>query len=299
MPDMTPRARKHDRPKPPLPMVLTVAEFHQQFASEEACLARLKEARWGTKLERFTCPACGHPKGWWLPKRELVECGDCHHPVSVMAGTVFHRRRTPLTKWFWAAYQLAQDKKGIAALELAKQIRVSYTTAWLMLHQLRRAMRHRNQRYVLEGLVEVDECYVGGETEGSKKTPAPRGRGAQNKTAVGVAVEMNEAGKSRRIAMDTLAKVDGHSLRKFTEKSVAQGSILRTDGWGAYKAVAKAGYQHKAIVTGSGAEAIARFPWIHTFIGNMKRMILGTHHRVSPKHLSHYLAEFGYRTNRR
>ena len=79
---------------------------------------------------------------------------------------MFHRRRSPLWKWFWAAYQLAQDKKGIAALELAKQIGVSYTTAWLMLHKLRRAMRHRNAGYVLQGLVEVDECYVGGETEG-------------------------------------------------------------------------------------------------------------------------------------
>lgn len=296
MPDTTTKPAAPDRPrKTPLPKVLTVFDFHEQFGTEAACLARLKELRWGKDLERFACPACQHTQGWWLPKRELVECCDCHHQVSVTAGTVFHRRRSPLWKWFWAAYQLAQDKKGIAALELAKQIRVSYTTAWLMLHKLRRAMRHRNEGYVLTGLVEVDECYVGGDAEGTGTT----GRGSANKTPVAVAVELNEEGKPKRVALDTLAKVDGHSLRQFTEKSVEKGATLKTDGWGAYKTVAKAGYRHKAIVTGSGPTAVKKFPWVHTFIGNVKRMILGTHHNVSPKHLSNYLAEFAYRANRR
>ena len=164
-----------------------------------------------------------------------------------------------------------------------------------MLHKLRRAMRHRNQSYRLDGLVEVDECYVGGTAEGTGTV----GRGAANKTAVGVALELDAAGKPRRVALDTLTKVDGHSLRKFAEQSIAQGSMLRTDGWGAYKPVAKAGYRHKAIVTGGGPKAVEKFPWLHTFIGNLKRMILGTYHSVSPKHLAHYLAEFAYRANRR
>ena len=63
--------------------------------------------------------------------------------------------------------------------------------------------------------------------------------------------------------------------------------------------MAKAGYEHEAIKTGSGREAVQTFPWIHTFIGNMKRMILGTHHWVSHKHVDDYLAEFTYRANRR
>ena len=41
----------------------------------------------------------------------------------------------------------------------------------------------------------------------------------------------------------------------------------------------------------SGREAVLTFPWIHTFIGNMRRMILGTHHWVSHKHVDDYLAE--------
>ena len=279
-------------PTPTRPPVMTVADFHQRFNTRLACLDHLRVLRWGEKLERFACPACGHAAGWWLPTRRLVECHDCHHQTSVTAGTVFQGLRIAPWKWLWAVYQLAQDKKGVAAMELCKQIGVCYQTAWTLLHKLRRAMHDRNQKYVLTGLVEVDEAYVGGEAEG------PRGRGAENKTPVGVALELVD-GKPRRIAMESLARVDGHSLRKFASASIEPGSTLRTDGWGAYKQVAKAGYKHKPVVTGSGKQAVAKFPWLHTFIGNAKRMLLGTYHSVAPKHLDQYLAEFAYRANRR
>jgi hypothetical protein len=221
---------------------------------------------------------------------------ECHRQTSVTAGTVFHGARVPLWKWFWAIYQLAQDKKGIAALTLAKQIGVCYGTAWLMLLKLRRAMRRRNERYVLQGLVEVDETYVGGEEPGHPGRP---GRDSQKKVPVAVALELNDEGKPNRVAMASVRRVTGHHLKRFAVKAIAKGAKLRTDGWGAYRVVAKAGYEHEPIITGSGREAVQTFPWIHTFIGNMKRMILGTHHWVSHKHVDDYLAEFTYRANRR
>jgi len=278
----------------PLPKVMTVAEFHERFGTQEACLEHLRRVRWGPGLERFVCPECGHAHGWWLGRRQLVECADCHRQTSVTAGTVFHRVRSPLWKWFWAVYQLAQDKKGIGAIELAKQVGVSYTTAWLMLHKLRAAMRSRDQRYSLQGLVEVDECYVGGQAR-----DGTTGRGAANKTPVAVAVELTPDGKPRHIALESVARVDSRSLTRFAKRRISQGAMLKTDGWGAYENVAAAGYQHHAIVTGGGAAAIEAFPWMHTFISNMKRMILGTYHHVKPKHLDRYLAEFTYRANRR
>jgi transposase-like protein len=279
--------------KTPIPAVMNVAEFMERFGGQEACVEHLRTVRWGQNLERFVCPACGYHRGWWLPRRQLVECAECHRQTSVTAGTVFHRVRSPLWKWFWAIYQLAQDKKGIAAIELAKQISVTYSTAWLMLHKLRRAMRRRDEGYVLQGLVEVDETYVGGKAEGK------RGRGADKKTVVAVALELRSDGKPGHVAMRSIARPDGHCLRRFAEHKINKGAILKTDGWGAYRLVAKAGYAHEATVTGNGKAAVQKFPWLHTFISNMKRMILGTYHSVSPKHLDSYLAEFNYRTNRR
>ena len=277
----------------PIPAVMNVGQFMARFGSHHACLEHLRTVRWGRNLERFRCPACGHARGWWLARRQLVECCECRRQTSVTAGTVFHRRRSPLWKWFWAIYQLAQDKKGVAALELAKQVSVSYATAWLMLHKVRRAMRRRDDRYVLDGLVEVDETYVGGRAEGIV------GRGARRKTPVAVALELRADGKPGHVAMRSIERPDGHCLRRFAQSKIKKGAHLRTDGWGAYKRVARAGYRHQRIVTGGGKAAAQTFPWLHTFIANMKRMILGTYHHVSPKHLDNYLSEFDYRTNRR
>ena len=99
--------------------------------------------------------------------------------------------------------------------------------------------------------------------------------------------------------MRCVPHVDARCLRKFAESKIEKGATLKTDGWGAYASGAKAGYQPKAIVTGSGKKAVERFPWRHTFISNRKRMILGPYHAVASKHLDGYLAEFACRGNRR
>lgn len=283
----------NERGKRRVAAVMPVGEFHARFGNDDACHEHLRVVRWGAKLERFVCPACKHGKGWWLGSRQLVECCHCRHQTSVTAGTVFHRVRTPLWKWFWAVYQMAQDKKGIAAMELAKQLGVAYQTAWTMLHKLRSAMLQRNERYVLQGVVQVDETYVGGEE------PGRIGRGVKTKTPVAVAMQVNGDGKPGCLAMARVKRVNANCLRRFVRKTVQKGATLHTDGWSAYQTVAKAGYEHRRDPTRSGAAAVEKFPWLHTMIGNLKRMILGTYHSVKRKHLDNYLAEFVYRANRR
>lgn len=279
--------------QPRVPAILTVAEFMTRFRTDEACQEHLKKVRWGENLERFECPACQHRKGWWLERRQLVECADCHRQTSVLAGTVLQGTRTELWKWFWALYLLAYDKKGVAALEFAKQADLSYTTAWLILHKIRSNMHKRDQRYLLHGLVEMDETYVGGEDRGHV------GRYAEKKTPVAIAVELNDPGRPHRIALETLEKVTGKALKAFADRHLEPGTKVRSDGLRAYRALGRAGYPHEAEVTGGGTAAIEKFPWLHTFISNLKRMILGTHHHVGPKYLDNYLAEFVYRANRR
>jgi len=104
-----------------------------------------------------------------MASRCVHECAGCGHQSSVTAGTIFHKTRTPLTSWFWAIYRMSQDKKGISALQLSKEIGVSYPTAWLMQHKIRKAMADRDQGYQLQGLIEVDEGYVGGAEQGAIK----------------------------------------------------------------------------------------------------------------------------------
>ena len=138
-------------PRPPFPKNL--CEFQRQFATEEACEQYLTACRWP---EGFVCPRCGHRRAYLVANRRW-QCAGCRHQVSLTAGTVLHNTKTPLTHWFWAAYLMTTDKRGVSALLLQRQLGLRrYETAWMMLHKLRRAMVNA-AREPLHGDVEVDE----------------------------------------------------------------------------------------------------------------------------------------------
>jgi len=135
-----------------------VQEFQAHFGDERQCGEQLSRQRWP---EGFVCPRCGGPSRGYMSARQVHECARCGYQCSVTAGTVFHKTRVPLTGWLWAIYRLSHDKKGISALQLKKEIGVSYETAWLLLHKLRKAMADRDRSYKLGGSVEADVGYVG------------------------------------------------------------------------------------------------------------------------------------------
>ena len=88
-------------------------------------------------------------------------------------------------------WYLTSQKSGGSALGLQQVLGLgSYQTAWSWLHKLRRAMV-RPGRDRLNGCVEVDETYVGGEEEGV------RGRQAEDKAIVVVAAEQDGRGIGR------------------------------------------------------------------------------------------------------
>ena len=122
-------------PGPPFPK--TLREFQSRFANEEACQQYLAACRWP---DGFVCPRCGNRRAYELkPKR--WQCTGCRHQVSLTAGTILHNTKTPLTVWFWAAYLMTTDKRGVSALLLQRQLALPrYETAWMMLHKFRRAM---------------------------------------------------------------------------------------------------------------------------------------------------------------
>ncbi|MTI82891.1 MAG: IS1595 family transposase [Firmicutes bacterium] len=120
--------------------MLSLFEFQQRFSSEEACQEHLFNMRWA---EGFECPRCGCKEYYHISSRRHYQCRDCNYQASLTAGTIFHKTRTALRKWFWAIFLVANDKRGFSALSLQHSIDVSYPTAWLMLHKIRTAMSDR------------------------------------------------------------------------------------------------------------------------------------------------------------
>ncbi len=60
------------------------------------------------------CPECGHHGGWRVADGRY-KCASCNSRTSVTAGTLFDRRRTPLTVWFEACWLFASGKDGMPA----------------------------------------------------------------------------------------------------------------------------------------------------------------------------------------
>lgn len=267
---------------------LSLLQFNKRFGTERACKNALEKMRWPNG---FQCPECGHSKASRIKTRRLLQCSKCHYQVSLTSGTIFHKTRTPLQKWFWAIYLASQDKGGVSAMRLSKQLELGYKTAWAMLHKIRKAMAQRDSEYNLSGFIEMDDAFFGGAAKGR------RGRGAANKTPVLVMVE-SKGEHAGFIAMKTVKSMERPQVETVVKKHIAPAQRIRTDGYQSYAFLTGMGHHHngKPVPPNKASEDL---PWVHTAISNAKRFILGTYHGVSHKHLQRYLDEFCYRFNRR
>ncbi|MFV1971786.1 MAG: IS1595 family transposase [Acidimicrobiia bacterium] len=283
------------RPRAGVHYPRSVGEFQAWFATDADCLDYLEWLRWP---EGFVCPRCEHAGGWAVADGRY-KCASCGVRTSVTAGTLFDRRRTPLTVWFTACWMFATQKDGISAQSLQRSLEIgSYVTAWAMLHRLRSVLV-RAGRDRLAGTVEVDETYIGGEEPGLRG-----GRAKGKKALVGIAVEVTEPRGLGRCRMTILRDGSATSLHPFVTGHVEPGARIITDGWMGYRGIDKLGYTHEPrsqrAAAARGHDPGELLPAVHRVASLAKRWLLGTHQgSVGETHLQSYLDEFVFRFNRR
>jgi transposase-like protein len=273
---------------------LSEPAFRERYGDEASCRQVLFELRWRDGL---VCPVCEGRSFCALRTRQVFQCNRCKKQLRLTAGTVFDNTKLPLTTWFLAIYHLSQSKGGISSIELARRLGVKQPTAWLMKHKLMQAMAEREaQKPKLDGRVEIDDAYLGGERSGGK-----RGRGAAGKTPIVAAVETTAARKPRRLRLTVVRGFRKKEIEKLAKRDLAAGSNVVSDGLSCWSAVEKAGCTHFPMRTGSGRQAArwAPFRWVNTTLGNIKTALAGTYHHVSAKHAQSYLSSFADRFNRR
>jgi transposase-like protein len=281
-------------PRPSFPK--TLRQFQSNFATEEACEGYLAACRWP---EGFVCPQCGDRRAYDLVNQRRWQCAGCRHQVSLTAGTVLHRTKIPLTHWFWAAYLMTTDKRGVSALLVQRQLGLScYETAWMLLHKLRRAMVNVT-REPLYGEVEVDETWVGGEQAGLRGSRQLKGRRA---ALILVAVEKRGRGWGR-LRMKVIQDFKGKTIISFLSQNISPGSTIYTDGLKSFDGLTNAGFKHIARTQPLRSElrkgAQSAVPLADRAIGNLQQWLIGTYHGVSKPQLQVYLDEFVFRHNRR
>lgn len=263
-------------------------EFERCFNSEEACIEYLFQIRWP---DGFRCPRCENKESWFM-RRGLYWCTECNFQSSVISGTIFQDTKKPLLLWFRIIWHITSQKYGANALGLQRILGLgSYRTAWTWLHKLRRAMV-RPGRERLSGEIDVDEAYIGGEKSGK------RGRGAEGKTLILVAVESKD-NRIGRIKLKRITDASAKSLEPAIIESVEPKSIIHTDGWKGYSRIGQIGYRHE-VVRDSSEIGTNLLPRVSRVVALLKRWLLGTYQgHVSDIYLNYYLDEFTFRFNRR
>lgn len=271
-------------------------EWQKRFSTVEECHTFLVNQRWP---DGFVCPICDHREAWTIhrqdrPGIDLYECKQCRRQTSVTAGTVFHRSKVPLPVWFLAIYLVAIDKRGVAALTLAREVGVAYHTAWLMHHKIQQAMGERNGRYKLGGIIELDDAYFGGVSHG----PGKRGRGTDQDPAV-VGVSLNAEGHPVYGFLEKVPDLTNETIFGVLQQRVEPASTWRTDGADGYAAAAPKLQAQLEVTPSTSPKAPEVFHWVNVFISNAKAFLDGTYHGRGRARRPLYFAEYVYRYNRR
>ena len=87
--------------------------------------------------------------------------------------------------WYKTMFLLTATKKGFSSKEIQRQLGLKrYEPVWAMVHILRSAMGKRDDRYTLEGMIEMDEGYFTIETSESEDRTQKSGRVSKTKSFV-------------------------------------------------------------------------------------------------------------------
>src|SRR5271170_2244246 len=136
---------------------ISTFQLFKLFPDQESARIYLESRLWP---KGATCPTCAKRERITARKGGYYRCLDCSIDFTVRTGTIFERSHVQLHKWIYAMYLLVTSRKGISSMQLGKEIGITQKSAWFVLQRLREACG--NDPTVLHGIIEVDECYVGG-----------------------------------------------------------------------------------------------------------------------------------------
>ena len=268
----------------------------EKYNNKRKCIAYLEKHRWANAP---ICPYCNSTKSSTKPKEYRYTCLNCGRSYSVLVGTIFESTKLPLTKWFAAICLILNAKKGISSLQLARDIGVNKNTAWYLQKRIRQAMQDNDS--ILQGIVEIDETYVGGSLSNKHyftklKSGKYHKTGMEHKTPVLGMVE-----RKGKIVLKVLEKASGKDIRPFVKSKISPHSTIVTDGFGGYYGLKDYFEEHVILNHTQYKRSINQYNTctLEGFWTLIKRSLIGQYHKISKCHLQDYLNELAFKHNNR
>lgn len=207
----------------------SLKQLLQAFKTEADCIHFLEDKLWDEKV----------PTSPYDPTSKVYRRGDGYYRCkntgknfSIRKGTFMEGSNIPLTDWFIAAYLMTSSKNGINTTQLRVYLDVSKKTAWFMLQRIRQAFV-QNPTEKFDGVVEVDETYVGGKNKNrhrNKKVKHSQGRSTKDKAPVFGILQRNGKVFVKVVKNVGWKVLTGNMLRK-----IKVGSTIYSDEYSAYQ----------------------------------------------------------------
>ncbi|MCM8822716.1 MAG: IS1595 family transposase, partial [Candidatus Omnitrophica bacterium] len=154
---------------------------------------------------------------------------------------------------------------------------------------------------IFEGVVEVDETYIGGnwrnksKRQRNKEEKSKRGRGTTKQPVLGILC------RDGKVWAREIDGVEGKDLQPIIEGKVKKGTVVCSDTWRGYTGIAAKGYLHRLVNHGKGEYSNGKGNHINGlegFWGYLKRQ-LSSRGGIRKEKRKFYLAEYVWKYNNR
>jgi len=283
-----------------------IVTFFKCYPDERSCKEFFKQQR---SEAHSCCNRCGSLQLRWEDKASRWRCKECKQTMSLKQGTVMENSNLGFKVWLWGLFLMSLTKKGFSALEMQRLLgHKRYEPIWLMMHKIRLSMGQRDEKYTLDGYIEMDEGFFEGHRKHNQDGSPAKELDRQVKAVAAVSRQPVPADKqqkhrshtkARYVKMNVVERLANKDVRYESQKMIAGEATVLTDGKPCYNTLKAICVKHQKMVVTDKKEVSKLFPWVHIAISNVKKKILGLHHQIKDVYMQNYLNEFCYKFNRR
>lgn len=119
-----------------------LAYISDRFPDDDDCLEEIKRLRFP---EGIKCRKCNmNTKHYKVRGRKAYACSYCRNQIYPLSGTIFEKSTTPLRIWFYAMFLMTRTFGNIFVIDLQRELKVTYKTAWRISKRLNVLMSQNN-----------------------------------------------------------------------------------------------------------------------------------------------------------